>query len=206
MTTMGVDSKQVERVAALEMPSYSYHYPHLKRVQLAAVKEGTFHPCLPTFRRMDMDTARHLLPDQHCRTTTTCGPADFGKANTTVFAPPPQKLSSMNITDQGRAHHRLYTTPDELKKARSEWSEFLDKSPERFDIKLPALPDKKDLHFTGYAVRYLRPDVTSSWNYTLRQEPNLDQYAQKPIPANVYARYRDSYPQYFRNVAAESWR
>merc|ERR1712121_452885 len=104
--------------------------------------------------------------------TTTCGPVDFARAKTSLFAPPPQQLSSLNITDQGRAHHRLYTTPDELKKTRQEWSEFLNKSPERFDVKLPELPDKKDLHFTGYAVRYLRPDVTKAWQYTLRQEPN----------------------------------
>ena len=74
MTTVGVEPKVVDRVNAMQMPSYSYHYPHLKRVQLAAVKEGMFHPNLPTFRRMDMDTARHLLPDEHSRTTTTCGP------------------------------------------------------------------------------------------------------------------------------------
>ncbi|KAK7114761.1 sperm microtubule inner protein 8-like [Littorina saxatilis] len=206
MTTIGVHSKVVDRVAAMQMPSYSYHYPHLKRVQLAAVKKGIFHPNPPTFRRMDMDTARHLLPDEHSRTTTTCGPLNFSKASSTVFAPPPQKLSSMNVTEQGRAHHRLYTTPQELKKTRAEFSAFLDKCPERFNIELPEIPDKRDLHFTGYAVRYLRPDVTRSWRYTLQQEPNLDQYAQKPIPANVYARYRDSYPQYFRNVASEAWR
>jgi len=206
MTTVGVQPTVVDRVKAMEMPSYSYHYPHIKRVQLAAVKEGTFHPHLPTFRRMDMDTARHLLPDQHSRTTTTCGPADFARAKTTHFAPPSQHLASLGITEQGRAHHRQYTTPHELKNAREEWSKFLDKCPERFDIKLPSIEDKNDLHFSGYNVRYLRPDLTRSWRYTLTQEPNLDQFGQRPIPANVYARYRDTYPQYFRNVASEAWR
>lgn len=58
----------------MKIPSYSYQYPSHRRVQLAAVKEGLFHPRLPSFRRMDMDTAGHKLPDEHCRTTTSCGP------------------------------------------------------------------------------------------------------------------------------------
>ena len=37
---------------------------------LASVKEGLYHPMLPTFRRMDMDTAGHKLPEEHSRTTT----------------------------------------------------------------------------------------------------------------------------------------
>lgn len=206
MTTVGVRPTEVERVAALQMPSYSYHYPSFKRVQLAAVKEGMFHPNLPTIRRMDMDNSRDLLPDEHSRTTTSCGPVDFARATGSAFAPAPRRLSSLNITDTGRQVHRLYTTPDELKKTRDEWSAFLDKCPERFDIKLPEVPNQKDLKFVGYGVRYLRPDVTRSWKYNLRQEPMLDQFGQKPMPANIYGRYRDTYPQYFRNVSAEAWR
>ena len=38
--------------------------------KLASVKEGLYHPMLPTFRRMDMDTAGHKLPEEHSRTTT----------------------------------------------------------------------------------------------------------------------------------------
>ena len=62
---------------AVETPYYVANYPTLRQVQLAAVKEGLYHPRLPTFRRMDMDTAGHKLPDEHCRTTTTCGPRKF---------------------------------------------------------------------------------------------------------------------------------
>ena len=63
-----------ERVMPLNVPSYIYNYPSMKTVQLSAVKTGLFHPKLPSFRRMDMDTAGNKLPDQHCRTTTSCGP------------------------------------------------------------------------------------------------------------------------------------
>ncbi|XP_033123705.1 testis, prostate and placenta-expressed protein-like [Anneissia japonica] len=68
-------------------PEYVARYPSLRKVQLAAVKEGLYHPKLPTFRRMDMDTAAHQLPDEHCRTTTLCGPADFNNARATYFRP-----------------------------------------------------------------------------------------------------------------------
>ncbi|XP_071086693.1 sperm microtubule inner protein 8-like [Haliotis cracherodii] len=206
MTTVNVHTKPTERVCPMKMPSYSYNYPSLRKVQLAAVKEGLFHPKLPTFRRMDMDTAGHKLPDEHCRTTTSSGPVDFRRATTTLFQPPKQRLSSMNVTDTGRELHSHYTTPEELTKTRQQWSDFLNRSPERYDINLPELPENKDLRFVGYAVRYLRPEVTRSWRYTLRQDPMLDQYGQRPMPANVFARYRDTYPQYSRNIASEAWR
>lgn len=77
MTTVGVQPQTVERVNALQLPSYAYHYPHFKRVQLAAVKEQLFHPNLPTLRRMEMDTHMQKLPDEHSRTSTTCGPGEL---------------------------------------------------------------------------------------------------------------------------------
>ena len=46
------------------------YYSGPKIHMLASVKEGLYHPCLPTFRRMDMDTAAHKLPEEHSRNTT----------------------------------------------------------------------------------------------------------------------------------------
>eukprot|EP00112_Aurelia_sp_Birch-Aquarium-sp1_P020992 Seg554.1 transcript_id=Seg554.1/GoldUCD/mRNA.D3Y31 product="Testis prostate and placenta-expressed protein" protein_id=Seg554.1/GoldUCD/D3Y31 len=40
--------------------------------KLPGVKDQLYHPRLPSLRRMDMDTARHSLPDEHCRLTTPC--------------------------------------------------------------------------------------------------------------------------------------
>ena len=74
MTTVGVAVAPSQRALPMDVPSYAYKYPAMSRVQLAAVKEGLYHPALPSFRRMDMDTAGHKLPDEHCRTTTSCGP------------------------------------------------------------------------------------------------------------------------------------
>ena len=39
-------------------------------MMLASAKEGLYHPRLPTFRRMDMDTVSQKLPYEHSRTTT----------------------------------------------------------------------------------------------------------------------------------------
>lgn len=49
------------------------------------------------------------------------------------------------------------------RRSRTEWSNFLNRSPERFNIRIPELPTDKDQRFVGYAVRYLRPEVTRSW-------------------------------------------
>ena len=40
--------------------------------KLAGLKQGLYHPRLPTLRKMDMDTITHKLPTEHARTTTTC--------------------------------------------------------------------------------------------------------------------------------------
>jgi hypothetical protein len=56
MTTVGVQPTPTERINPVKIPSYSYQYPSHRRVQLAAVKNGMFHPKIPSFRRMDMDT------------------------------------------------------------------------------------------------------------------------------------------------------
>lgn len=50
-----------------------------------------------------------------------------------------------------------------FRRSRTEWSNFLNRSPERFNIRIPELPSEKDQRFVGYAVRYLRPEVTRSW-------------------------------------------
>lgn len=43
-----------------------------KKTMLAGVKADLYHPCLPTLRRMDMDSVANRLTDQHSRTSTMC--------------------------------------------------------------------------------------------------------------------------------------
>ncbi|XP_039265529.1 sperm microtubule inner protein 8-like [Styela clava] len=192
-----------------------YNYPPFRRVMLAAVKEGIYHPRLPSLRRMDMDTATHKLSDEHCRTTTSCGPRNFSDSNTSYFQNSNKPLSGTRITETGRSLQKVipdypsgvtHTSPEKnqfmLSSSKKDWSRFISSAGE---FRLPEY-DPKYFRFSGYAVRYLKPQVTQSWKYTLVQEPKLDQYAQRPIPANVYSRYRDTFPQYSRNIAVEAWR
>lgn len=182
---------------------------------LAAVKEGIYHPRLPSLRRMDMDTATHKLSDEHCRTTTTCGPRNFDDANTSYFRAAKKTLSGTRITETGRSlsctipnypagvsHVHPEQNPYILSTSKQDWSRFISSAGE---FRLPEY-DPKYFRFSGYSVRYLKPTVTQSWRYTLTQEPRLDEYAERPIPANVYSRYRDTFPQYSRNIAVEAWR
>ncbi len=75
MTTIYSAPAGTQRVLPVDIPSYSYQYPsHVNTVQLAAVKEGIFHPRLPTLRRYDMDTEAQKLPSEHSRTTTSLKP------------------------------------------------------------------------------------------------------------------------------------
>ncbi|KAK2190417.1 hypothetical protein NP493_80g01001 [Ridgeia piscesae] len=186
MTTIYSASAETQRVRPVDIPSYSYQYPsHVNTVQLAAVKEGVFHPRLPTLRRYDMDTVAQKLPSEHSRTTTSLRPAEFRNATTTLFSLPGRRLSCSGITEIGRQMHRYYTTPDELKRTRLQWSEFLNRSPERFNIRLPQISADEDLHFKGYAVRYLRPERTSNWRYTLHPYPNIDHIGRQPIPNHM---------------------
>ena len=80
MATMEVQKASRHRLLPLHVPTYSYQYPSVATVRLSAVKEGLYHPSLPTFRRMDMDTIAQKLPDEHCRTTTSCGPGTLSMA------------------------------------------------------------------------------------------------------------------------------
>jgi len=182
----------------VDAPYYVNNYPSLRRVQLAAVKEGLYHPKLPTFRRMDMDTAAHKLPDEHCRTTSQCGPDDFKNATVTYFRPSTTRYAGANITETGRKLRE--TLKDEIGSLKIDWSQAKEIT------QLPTFEKKGDLRFTGYAVRYLKPSITASWRYTFRQEPKLDQYGQRPVPANIFSRYRDTFPQYSRNVASDCFR
>ena len=193
---------------------YNYNEPPFRKVMLASVKESIYHPRLPTLRQMDRDTTMHRLPDEHSRTSTSCGPRDFANASPTLFQRARKPLSGTRITSTGRSLQKVipeftagitHTVPENpymLSVAKKNWSNFISATGE---FGLP-LYDPKFYRFSGYAVRYLKPEVVHSWQYTLEQEPKLDQFGKKPIPANEFSRYRDTFPQYSRNVSFEAWR
>lgn len=181
-----------------------YLYPCHRRTQLVAVKDGIFHPNLPTFRRMDMDSVAQKLPDEHSRTTTTCTKDDFENATYTIFPKPSTHLSSLSITEAGREILNHYSVPEDIKKLQLDLTDYLSRP--SASLKKHSFPDVRDLHFVGYGVRFVRPEISRSWLYTLRQEPHLDGSGQAPIPANIYARHRDAIPKYRMGASHALWR
>ncbi|XP_068697276.1 sperm microtubule inner protein 8-like isoform X2 [Montipora capricornis] len=187
---------------------------------LASVKEGLYHPMLPTFRRMDMDTAMHKLPEEHSRTTTPLSRKDFKNSTITLFRPADRPLSGTRITETGRQLQATSYQPIES----GGMSEFLQRSmtAKSRERQLSSLAPNEPLEpytfmpepylkysadqmkFNGYATRYLSPRETGSWRYSLRQEPFIDLRGQRPIPATIYSRYRDAHPR--ASVAAMHWR
>ncbi|XP_067935691.1 sperm microtubule inner protein 8-like [Watersipora subatra] len=192
-------------------PGYAIDYSS-RSLRLASVKNGIFNPRLPKIRQMDRDTNMHRLPDEHCRTSTTLGENDFLRANSSVFRPGAIKLHHLPITAQGRAllkygpDQRTERSKTSLDRQREQWQEDVVRTPSKFTVEMRESQPSSGPTFTGYAVRYLRPEITSSWQYTLQQKPRLDQHGQRPVPANIFARYRDTHPQYSVDAAVEGWR
>lgn len=88
MTTIDVSTYRHDNPKDMCVPSYSYQFPAGRRVQLVSVKEGIFHPRLPSIRQLDRDRVLHRLPDEHSRTSLPAGESageDFGKR--TVLLP-----------------------------------------------------------------------------------------------------------------------
>ena len=69
MTTIGVSTYRHDNPKDMCVPSYSYQFPAGRRVQLVSVKEGIFHPRLPSIRQLDRDRVLHKLSDEHNRTS-----------------------------------------------------------------------------------------------------------------------------------------
>nr|KAF6318959.1 testis, prostate and placenta expressed [Pipistrellus kuhlii] len=77
-------------------------------------------------------------------------------------------------------------------RAIEDWSRFVSSTGE---FRLPC-PSKRVESFSGYAVRYLKPELTQNWRYCLNQNPSLDRYGQKPLPfdsLNVYRQFGSKY-------------
>nr|KAF6408206.1 testis, prostate and placenta expressed [Molossus molossus] len=73
-----------------------------QRNQLAGVKQQLYHPALPSLRRMDMDSVRACLPDEHCQSTTYCRKDDFDNAYFTLLGVPNKPLQCLDITATGQ--------------------------------------------------------------------------------------------------------
>ncbi|CAD5122693.1 DgyrCDS11103 [Dimorphilus gyrociliatus] len=143
----------------LNIPLYAYKYPCSSRVKLTAIKKGIFYPTLPSFRNVDRDTHMNKLSDEHCQTSTK------------FVLPGKEQRKPYDILDRQNENpfKSFYTSNREINQTKENWSEFLERCPERFEIRLPELMENKaDFHFCGYGVRYFSPGNLNS-RFTLRE-------------------------------------
>lgn len=184
---------------------YPYQYQTFRRVKLASVKDGIFHPAPPSLRRIDTDNAMHKMPDEHSQTTTIYGEKDFkkmaksgfrksrssfAKEYATAIAPPPQFYKIENLKGLPEMNKEKFSLSD------SDWKRYADTT-KRFQ--LPRY-DPKYYRFHNYVVRYIEKEPTTPTRFSLRQEPSLnDSYDQMPLPYEINNRYRITTPRYKKN-------
>ncbi|XP_068943693.1 sperm microtubule inner protein 8 [Petaurus breviceps papuanus] len=176
---------------AYATPAIMFPIPPKKNM-LPGVKQQLYHPYLPTLRRMDMDTVIAKLPDEHCQSSTFCSKGDFNQAHFSLLGVPNKSLNGLEITGTGQSLKKRYQrgkmTPlvpsinqinwPSHTRAVEDWSHFVSASRE---FKLP-LVDRRGEGLSGYAVRYLKPDITQCWRYCLNQHPSLELHGQKTLP------------------------
>ncbi|XP_048210825.1 testis, prostate and placenta-expressed protein isoform X2 [Perognathus longimembris pacificus] len=187
-----------------------------QRNQLAGVKHQLYHPALPTLRRMDMDSVKACLPDEHCQSSTYCRKDEFDNARFSLVGAPSKPLQCLDITPTGQKIHSRYREgnleplapgPNRLDwpcftRAIEDWSRSVC-SGEQFKKRCPT---KKAERFSGYAVRNLKPEVTQNWRYCLNQNPSLDRFGQKPMPYDSLNAFRHFGSHYSRVNYLTPWR
>ncbi|XP_038662021.1 testis, prostate and placenta-expressed protein-like [Scyliorhinus canicula] len=193
-----------------------------QRVSLAARKTGLYRPDLPSLRRMQMDDEMSKLPGDHSRNTTMCSTDDFTNTSFTLFDHPKQNHAallfshaggSLSASDKFSPDGKRYAIPSIhiekpwshykplITKASKDWSHFVSQCGE---FVLPRR-DFKDVHYSGYAVRYLKPNITQSWKYYLHSEPSVQSYDQKPVPFETWNRYRSLAGPFSRTSFQRPW-
>ncbi|XP_065915472.1 sperm microtubule inner protein 8-like [Dysidea avara] len=162
--------------------------------KLAGLKQGLYHPRLPTLRKMDMDTMTHKLPTEHARTTTTCPPDDFSHAVTTLRWSSAGRLHSGGVINK--------TISDQLQCYRplghiDAWQSVVDRL--KAQEAHHSMEDIPQPMASGYIGRYKHPGVTSSWQHAMKRPQTA-----RPMPATMYSRYRGSTG--IRPQSARPWR
>ncbi|XP_055992089.1 sperm microtubule inner protein 8 [Sorex fumeus] len=177
-----------------------------QRHPLASVKQCLYHPQLPTLRRMDMDSVGGYLSDEHCQSSTYCTKEDFDTACFTLLGIPNKPLHCLDITKEGRGLRDRYregklvplipginrVSWPSFTHAIDDWSRLVSCTDE---FKLPC-PDNRVRGCSGYAVRYLKPELTQNWRYCINQNSSLDRYGQKPLPyesLNTFRSFGNAY-------------
>ncbi|KAK6962283.1 hypothetical protein BgiMline_032375 [Biomphalaria glabrata] len=183
MTTIGVCKEQPWSVDALAYPSYNYPYPCFKQAQLDACIAQRRSRRPPMFRRLDADRIRNYQKCSLMEATAVPGTTrseldaqtwlakdDDGLDTLTLpLLPPIQPVEPSpdptrpNLNPKEYARWRFETSPLVTTHTRSDWSNFLNRCPERFCISLLLEKPGNGLlpyYDGGCALRYLRPGLT----------------------------------------------
>ncbi|XP_060041439.1 sperm microtubule inner protein 8 [Erinaceus europaeus] len=184
--------------------------------KLPGVKQQLYNPALPSLRRMDMDSIKGCLADEHSQSTTCCSKEEFDNAQFTLLGVPNKPLQCLDITTTGRSLRSKYCEGKlapiapginrvdwpSFTHAIDDWSRFISSAGE---FKLPCACNRVE-GFSGYAVRYLKPEVTQTWRFCLNQNPSLDRYGQKPLPFESLNTFRRFGSLYSRVNYLSPWR
>ncbi|KAK3764125.1 hypothetical protein RRG08_039295 [Elysia crispata] len=189
MTTVGVDPEKVNRVDALRFPSYNYHYIAFKRKQLRDLINERNRTLPPQFRRVTEERNRQARECRKLEIAAVPGTVCPQAGSVCCHALPPAvpvpckpdliARARLKPSDYQRWFH--HTTPVVTTRAREQWTEFLNRCPERYQIVLPLEghgPGKCTPYFDGgYALRYLRP-------YSTRGQV-LERFRERPFPCKL---------------------
>lgn len=160
------------------------------------MKHGIFNPYLPSFRTVDRDKHMNKLPFEHCQTSTGFNFTD----NTYTFKKSEvinSQFVEIALIDHLQVPKKLYVSPLEINDSRKLWNTFLNKVPERFEIRLPELQENKgDLHFAGYNVKYLRPSFTQP-QFKMTENGGLDNFGRQPT-SSLRFNHRENEKKSFR--------
>ncbi|XP_067853526.1 sperm microtubule inner protein 8-like [Heptranchias perlo] len=192
------------------------------RVSLASRKTSLYRPDLPTLRRINMDDECGKLPEEHVRNTTTISADDFTSSTFTLFDHPKATHAallfghaggSLRVSDKFSPDGKRYMIPSIhiekpwshykplVTEASRDWSHFVSECGE---FVLPKT-DNRELHYSGYAVRYLKPNITQTWKCYLHSEPSVNKYDQKPLPFSTLNRYRSLSSPFSRTSFQRPW-
>uniref|UniRef100_A0A2K6U9F6 Sperm microtubule inner protein 8 n=1 Tax=Saimiri boliviensis boliviensis TaxID=39432 RepID=A0A2K6U9F6_SAIBB len=196
---------------------------------------GSPHPPLPCLRRVHREMGHPHLPCLNGSFEAPHRLYEFDNAHFTLLGIPNKPLQCLDITATGQKLRHRYQEGKLapiapginrvdwpcFTRAIEDWSRFVSSARE---FKLPCL-SKRVEGFSGYAVRYLKPDVTQSWRvgsagrrpcspdslpccppqYCLNQNPSLDRYGQKPLPFDSLNTFRSFGSSYSRVNYLTPW-
>ncbi|XP_053575491.1 testis, prostate and placenta-expressed protein [Bombina bombina] len=196
---------------------HSYHsdgrWGSVPAHKLVEVKHTMYHPLLPSLHRTE--NVGHKSRNKNLRSTPACPSEYHSPLISTSNGHSDRQIPTHEITMTGEQMTSQYSIGTmaplalgikhdkrpSFTHAADDWSKFISSSGE-----LQLQDSKKfNLGYSLYAVRFLSPDITRSWRYSLQQNPSLDQYGQKPLPVETINTFRSFGSKYSPTTYLRPW-